>query len=142
MPSCPAILSSEGQMTSQQQTVEVKAASPLDTVLLALAFIALAGGIVAFYWFANEMNVTLRVLMVLGGLAASAALAYQTPAGKTMWGYVRGSQVELRKTTWPTRQESLQATLMIAVVVLITAVMLWGLDSLLLWGVKSVTGRG
>lgn len=128
-------------MTSQQP-VEVSSASPLDTVLLVLAFLALVGGITAFYWFANDINVTVRVLMVLGGLAASAALAYQTPAGKTMWGYVRGAQTELRKTTWPTRQESLQATLMIAVVVLITAVMLWGLDSLLLWGVKSVTGRG
>jgi preprotein translocase subunit SecE len=129
-------------MTSQQQPVEVSSASPLDTVLLVLAFLALAGGITAFYWFAGDVNITVRVLMVLGGLAASAALAYQTPAGKTMWGYVRGSQTELRKTTWPTRQESLQATLMIAVVVLVTAVMLWGLDSLLLWGVKSVTGRG
>jgi preprotein translocase subunit SecE len=129
-------------MTSQQQPVEVNAASPLDTVLLALAFLALAGGITAFYYFANDLNVTLRVLMVLGGLGAAAALAYQTPSGKTMWSYVRGSQVELRKTTWPTRQESLQATLMIAVVVLVTAVMLWGLDSLLLWGVRSVTGRG
>jgi preprotein translocase subunit SecE len=69
-------------------------------------------------------------------------LAYQTTSGKTMWGYIRGSQVELRKTTWPTRQESLQATLMIAVVVLIAALLLWGLDSALLWGVKSVTGRG
>jgi preprotein translocase subunit SecE len=59
-----------------------------------------------------------------------------------MWGYIRGSQVELRKTTWPSKQESLQATLMIAVVVLITGLLLWGLDSLLLWGVKSVTGRG
>jgi preprotein translocase subunit SecE len=129
-------------MTSQQQLVETKAASPLDTLLLVVAILALVGGIVAFYYFVNEFNVTVRVLMVLGGLGASAALAYQTPAGKTMWGYVRGSQVELRKTTWPTRQESLQATLMIAVVVLVTAVMLWGLDSLLLLGVKSVTGRG
>jgi preprotein translocase subunit SecE len=31
---------------------------------------------------------------------------------------------------------------MIAVVVLIAALLLWGLDSMLLWGVKSVTGRG
>lgn len=129
-------------MTSQQQPVEINTASPLDTVLLALAFLALVGGITAFYWFAGEINVTVRVLMVLGGLGACAALAYQTQSGKTMWGYVRGSQMELRKTTWPTRQESLQATLMIAVVVLVTALMLWGLDSLLLLGVKSVTGRG
>jgi len=125
-----------------QQPVEPKAAAPLDTLLLALAVTAMVGGIVAFYALVGQFNATVRVLMVLAGLGAAAALAYQTATGKTMWGYIRGSQVELRKTTWPTRQEGLQATLMIAVVVLIAALMLWGLDSLLLWGVKSVTGRG
>ena len=125
-----------------QQPVEPKAAAPLDSLLLALAVAAMVGGIVAFYALVGQFNVTIRVLFVLGGLGAAAALAYQTATGKTMWGYIRGSQIELRKTTWPTRQEGLQATLMIAVVVLIAALMLWGLDSLLLWGVKSVTGRG
>ena len=128
-------------MTSQQP-VETKTAAPLDTVLLALAVVAVVGGVVAFYSLASQLPVAVRFLMVLGGLAAGAGLAYQTQTGKSMWGYARGSQVELRKTTWPTRQESLQATLMIAVVVLIAALLLWGLDSLLLIGVKSVTGRG
>lgn len=125
-----------------QQPVETKTASPLDTVLLALAFVAVVGGIVAFYALAGQFPAAVRLVLVLGGLGVGAALAYQTASGKTMWGYIRGSQVEVRKTTWPTKQESLQATLMIAIVVLITALLLWGLDSALLWGVKSVTGRG
>jgi preprotein translocase subunit SecE len=124
------------------QPVEPKAAAPLDSLLLLLSVAALVGGIAAFYALAGQLNVTVRVLLVLAGLGVAAVLAYQTASGKTMWGYIRGSQVELRKTTWPTRQESLQATLMIAVVVLIAALLLWGLDSALLWGVKSVTGRG
>lgn len=123
-----------------QQPIEQQSASSLDTVLLALSFAALAGGIVAFYTFA-QLNITVRFLMVLGGFGAALTLAYQTQTGKTMWGYIRGANIEVRKTTWPTRQESVQATLMIAVVVLITALLLWGLDSLLLWGVKSVTGQ-
>jgi preprotein translocase subunit SecE len=125
-----------------QQPVEIKAASPLDTVLLVLAFVAIAGGIFAFYALAGQLPAAVRLLIVLGGLGVAVALAYQTTTGKNMWGYIRGSQVEIRKTTWPSKQESLQATLMIAVVVLITALLLWGLDSALLWGVKSVTGRG
>ena len=129
-------------MNTQQQPVEVKAAAPLDTLLLALAVAAIVGGIVAFYYFVGQINVTVRVLIVLAGLGVAAGLAYQTAVGQTMLGYIRGSAVELRKTTWPTRQEGLQATLMIAVVVLIAALLLWGLDSMLLWGVKSVTGRG
>lgn len=129
-------------MNTQHQPVEIKAAAPLDTLLLALAVAAVVGGIVAFYYFVGQINVTVRVLIVLAGLGAAAGLAYQTAVGRTVLGYVRGSAVELRKTTWPTRQEGLQATLMIAVVVLIAALLLWGLDSMLLWGVKSVTGRG
>lgn len=128
-------------MTSQQP-VETKTAAPLDTLLLALAFIALAGGITVFYWFQNQWPAVVRVLVVLVGLAAAAALAYQTQAGKTMWSYVRGSQIELRKTTWPTRQESLQATLMIAVIVVLFAFLLWMLDTGLLWAVRHVTERG
>ena len=125
-----------------QQPVETKAAAPLDTLLLLLAVGALVGGIAAFYALVGQLNVTVRVLIVLGGLVAAAALAYQTQSGKNMWGYMRGSQVELRKTTWPTRQESLQATLMIAAVVLVFAVMVWLLDSGLLWVVQQVTERG
>ena len=138
----PVATSDEEFRMTSQQPVEIKAASPLDTVLLVLAFVAVAGGIVAFYALAGQLPAVVRLLMVLGGLGVAVALAYQTTTGKNMWGYIRGSQVELRKTTWPTKQESLQATLMIAVVVLITALLLWGLDSALLWGVKSVTGRG
>ena len=138
----PVATSDEEFRMTSQQPVEIKAASPLDTVLLVLAFVAVAGGIVAFYALAGQLPAVVRLLMVLGGLGVAVALAYQTTTGKNMWGYIRGSQVELRKTTWPTKQESLQATLMIAVVVLIAALLLWGLDSLLLFGVKSVTGRG
>lgn len=124
-----------------QQSIETKSASPLDTVLLALSFVALVGGIVAFYFFEGQFPAIVRVLMVLAGFGAAIGIAYQTQTGKTTWGYIRGANIEVRKTTWPSRQESLQATLMIAVVVLITALLLWGLDSLLLWGVKSVTGQ-
>jgi preprotein translocase subunit SecE len=128
-------------MTSQTSE-ESKSGSSLDSVLLTLAVAALVGGIFAFYYFVGQYNVTIRTLMVLGGLVLALVLAYQTQSGKTMLAYIRGSQIELRKTTWPTRQESLQATLMIAVVVLIVALMLWGVDSALLWGVKALTGRG
>ena len=124
------------------QPVETKAAAPLDTALLALAVVAVVGGIVAFYALADQLPIAVRFLMVLAGLGAGAALAYQSQSGKAMWGYVRGAQVELRKTTWPTKQESLQATLMIALIVFAFAVVLWLLDSGLLWAVKRVTEHG
>ena len=125
------------------QTTEQKAASPhRDTALLTLAAVALLGGMFAFYYFETQFNVLIRTLMLLGSLAAAVALAYQTVVGKSLWGYVVGSRIEMRKVVWPSRQESVQATLMIAVVVLVMALLLWGLDSALLWGVEKLTGRG
>ena len=125
------------------QTTEQQAASPhRDTALLSAAAVALLGGMFAFYYFETQYNTLIRVLILLGSFAAAVGLAYLTAAGKSLWGYVAGSRVELRKVVWPTRQESLQATLMITVVVLIMALLLWGLDTLLLWGVEMLTGRG
>lgn len=124
--------------TTEQQAVS----SHKDTALLIVAVALLVGGMFAFYYLEDQLNLLVRWLIMLGGLAASLGLAYQTAPGKSLWGYVTGARTELRKVVWPSRQESVQATLMIAVVVLIMALLLWGLDSLLLWGVETLTGRG
>ena len=127
-------------MTTQIE--EQAGSSSADGALLALSALTVGGALVAFYYFA-EWVLVLRVLLLLAGVGAAAALAYRSSAGKTGWSFVRDCyRIELRKTTWPTRQESVQTTLMIAVVVLIAALLLWGLDSALLWGVKALTGRG
>jgi len=127
-------------MTSQIE--EQTTGSNMDTALLVLAAATVAGALGGFYYFA-EWATVLRIFLLLAGLGAAAALAYRTAVGNTAWSFIRDCyRIELRKTTWPTRPESVQTTLMIAVVVLISALLLWGLDSGLLWGVKALTGRG
>ncbi|MGQ0621461.1 MAG: preprotein translocase subunit SecE [Panacagrimonas sp.] len=119
---------------------EVTIAPRYDSLLLAAAALLLMSAMGAFYYFA-EVNALLRVLGLLAATGAALALAYRTELGRTVWSYLVGARIELRKVVWPSRQESVQATLMIAVVVLITALLLWGLDSLLLFGVKQLTGQ-
>lgn len=124
------------------QNSDATAVSPhRDTALLLFSAVALLGGMFAFYYFEGQFNAFVRTLMLLAGTGAALFAGYQTRAGKVLWGYVTGSRVEWRKIVWPSRQESLQATLMIAVVVLIMALLLWGLDSALLWSVEKLTGR-
>jgi len=131
-------------MKSMDSQIEQQAVSPhKDTALLLASAALLVGALWAFYYFAGQYNVLIRTLMLLGGIGASLFAAYQTRVGQVVWSYVTGAyRIEMRKVVWPSRQESIQATLMIAIVVLISALLLWGLDSALLWGVKSLTGRG
>jgi len=125
------------------QTTEQKAVSShKDTALLIVAVALLLGGMFAFYYFASQFNLLVRWLVMLAGLVGGLFVAYRTEPGRNLWSYITGARTELRKVVWPSKQESIQATLMIAVVVLIMALLLWGLDSLLLWGVESLTGRG
>jgi preprotein translocase subunit SecE len=126
----------------EAQNTEKTGSSSKDTIFLIVAAAALLGGMFAFYYFEGQLNAFVRTLILLAGLVATGALAYQTTLGRDLWGYVTGARTELRKVVWPTRQESVQTTLMIAVVVLVMALLLWGLDSLLLWGVETLTGRG
>ncbi|PWN55321.1 preprotein translocase subunit SecE [Abyssibacter profundi] len=121
---------------------ETTSGSALDNVLILLAVLVLGGAIGAFYYFETQFNVAIRVGGLLLAIGAAVGILMQTRAGRTMWAYVRGSRVELRKVVWPTRRESIQTTLLILVVVLILGAFLYGVDAVLLWGVKALTGRG
>jgi preprotein translocase subunit SecE len=115
--------------------------SVLDTVKLALAALILAGGIGAFYYF-GETSQLLRVLglLVIAGIAAAVALS--SAPGRALWRFAVDSRTELRKVVWPSRQETLQTTLIVIVVVLLMGVFLWLVDMLLLNIVKALTGQG
>jgi len=125
-----------------ESQTEVPSAPRHDTLLLLVSALLLIGGMVAFYWFAQDLNVLVRTLILLAATGAALAAAYRTEFGRDIWAYLIGARTELRKVVWPSKQESVQATLMIAVVVLITAILLWGLDSALFAGVKFLTGAG
>ncbi|MDX8402323.1 MAG: preprotein translocase subunit SecE [Mariprofundaceae bacterium] len=47
-------------------------------------------------------------------------------------------RVEGRKVTWPERSETMQATLMVFVMVIFVALFLWLVDSILSWLVQKV----
>jgi preprotein translocase subunit SecE len=113
--------------------------SPLDTPLLVLALLVLTGGIGGFYYF-EQFPAAVRWVIMLASAAAAAGVAYLTTQGKLLFAFVRGSSVELRRVVWPNRKETLQTTLVIMVVVLALAVLLWGVDALLLKGVRLLTG--
>jgi preprotein translocase subunit SecE len=77
-------------------------------------------------------------IVVLSAVAGMIAL--QTAKGATFWNLVKGSRTEIRKVVWPTRQETVQTTLIVLAFVVLVALLLWGLDTLLGWLVSLVIG--
>ena len=50
--------------------------------------------------------------------------------------------MEVRKVVWPSRQELNQTTLIVLAATVIAALILWGLDGILVWVVGFITGIG
>ncbi|UVE17357.1 preprotein translocase subunit SecE [Pseudomonas sp. LS44] len=96
-------------------------------------------GVVGNQYFSSE-PILYRVLglLVLAVVAVFAAL--QTSKGRLFFGLLKEARVEIRKVVWPTRQETMQTTLIVVAVVLVMALLLWGLDSLLGWLVSWIVG--
>jgi preprotein translocase subunit SecE len=96
-------------------------------------------GVVGNQYFSAE-PILYRVLALLVVAAFAGVIALQTSKGRAFWVLAKEARVEIRKVVWPTRQETTQTTLIVVAVVLVMALLLWGLDSLLGWLVSMVVG--
>ncbi len=112
-----------------------------DRIKLIVAVLLVAGGIVGFYYFSEESTLY-RVIGLLVVFGAAVAVGMMTAVGKNSWAFVGEARTEVRKVVWPTRKEASQTTLLIMASVIVVGLALWGLDSLLLWGVQILTGQG
>ena len=83
-------------------------------------------------WFFHNIS---RLILVIALLVAG-----QTMIGRAAWVFMSDARMETRKVVWPTKQETIQVTLTVILVVILVGLILWALDSLLGWGVKSLLG--
>jgi len=113
----------------------------LDTVKLIAALSFLIAGIAGFYYFADQ-PLAYRVLGVLGAGLVSLVTMGTTGMGRQFLGFLVESRVEVRKVVWPTRQETMQSTLVVVALVFLVGLILWTLDAVLFWGISLMTGQG
>ena len=97
-------------------------------------------GIIANNYY-NDQPWPLRLLGWLVLLGIIAAIALQTQLGKQLLNFTRESRMELRKVYWPTRQETVQTTIFVVVMVVVLALILWGVDSILMFVIGWLTGQ-
>ncbi len=97
-------------------------------------------GIWANWYYSDEINVLIRALALVSVAVFAGFIALQTEKGKRLWETAREARSEIRRVVWPTRQETIQTTAIVILLMILFSLILWGLDSFLSWLVKSIIG--
>ncbi len=105
-----------------------------------LVVAALLGGGVYGNWYYTEESLLLRVVVMLAVALIAGFVALQTERGQSTWNLLKEARSEIRRVVWPSNQETSQTTMVVLVIIVIFALILWGLDSMLGWIVSSVIG--
>ena len=103
-----------------------------DTIKLVIAGLLVAAGIAGYYAL-GESALILKIIAILAGIAAGAAVAWLTAPGKQFVEYAGEAVVEAKKVVWPTRKETIQTTAAVFAFVFVMAVFLWVSDKTLEW---------
>ncbi len=113
------------------QNVET-VSSKMDIVLVALAVLAAAAGVLGFTFLTDQPTLA-RVGVLIGGLALALVVAWFSQSGKRFIAYGRESYEETRRVVWPSRKETMTTTGIVFGFVVIMAVLLFVVDKGLEW---------
>ena len=108
-------------------------------ILVALIAAAAAYGFVALE---GQVMTILRVVGLLVGIGVAVAVAVRTTHGRQFFSYMKEVDVERRKVVWPSRQETLQTTLIVLVITVIVGIILFLMDTLFGFIVRTLIGGG
>ena len=115
--------------------------SPLDTIKWLVSLVVLVAGIGGYYYFEAE-SAAIRIVGLLVAVGIAVAVAYMTQQGKALWSFAQESRQEVRKVVWPTKQETVQTTIIVLVMVTLVGIALWLIDMFFAWGYTVITGQG
>ncbi len=120
---------------------DVKASSHWDGLQWALAVILIIAGLWANYHY-STIDWPLRLAGWIILACVVVAILWRTTLGRRLFVFAKEARGELRKVYWPTRQETVQTTMVVVGMVVVMAIVLWGIDSALLAMVSWLTGTG
>jgi len=110
----------------------------MDKVKFAIVLLLIGGGIYGFYHFADEALI-FRVVGLIAVLAVAFGLAITTEAGANGISFSRAAVIEMRKTVWPTKKETMQTTGIVMIMVVIMGLVLWLFDTILVSIIRWLT---
>lgn len=111
---------------------QITESNSMNKLKIILALAVLAAGIYGYYalpdLMGGEVSPLATVAVLLVSIVASLGIVATSESGQTLIEFSKGSQIELRKMVWPTKQETMQTTMIVMVMVVIVALFLWLID--------------
>jgi preprotein translocase subunit SecE len=95
-----------------------------------LGIAIIVGGVAASLYFVDVYASIIRALMVIGGVVVGGFICYTTNKGKEFARFVKNANIERQKIVWPTKNETIQTTIIVLVLVIIIGLFLFLVDSL------------
>ncbi|MDA9272179.1 preprotein translocase subunit SecE [bacterium] len=89
-----------------------------------------------------QFTAPILVMIWIGWLVLTLVLAFYTEKGSQAFSFAKEAKIELEKVVWPSRQETVQTTSIVMVMVTITGFVLWGIDSGMMWAIGKITHLG
>ena len=112
--------------------------APLDALKLLVAVALIIFGVGEFYYFGShplvwggethQISAAVRLLVLLAALGVAVVAARLTGIGTSSWRYLMSARAEVQRMVWPSRQQTIQTTIVVIVLVVIIGVGLWLID--------------
>lgn len=106
---------------------------------IAVALLTTASFVFTYY---STLAGPIQSMLWLVWLLLTVFFVYMTSTGKKIYQFTQEAKVELLKVVWPTRQETIQTTTIVIVMVALTGFILWGVDSGMMWAIAKITHLG
>ena len=110
----------------------------MDKIKFVIVLLLIVAGIYGFYHYSDEAFL-FRVLGLLAVIAVAFGIAVTTQAGANGVSFGRAAVVEMRKTVWPTKKETMQTTGIVMLMVSIMGLVLWLFDTILVSIIRWLT---
>ena len=104
--------------------------NPTDILKWIVGLLIVAAAVGGNVYLESQLSAPVRAAGVIVLVIIALLILKTTRSGGVAWKFFKDSRMEMRKVVWPTRQETVQSTMMVIAVVAITALILWGVDTL------------
>ncbi|QJC29172.1 preprotein translocase subunit SecE [Enterobacteriaceae endosymbiont of Plateumaris rustica] len=95
--------------------------------------------IIIYDYLYQNIEFAVRIIIICPILILIIFTILSTNKGEKIFLFIRETRIETLKVIWPSYKETLQITLIIIIITLIMSIIIWGLDSILIFLISFLT---